>query len=150
MKPQGANIMKQGYLATALLAGLMGASGMAVAQSTPVPAQPDPAIAGQASTKTPAGVGNPTQRPDGTNPAARDAVKAEARVHNRNDANNPVPKGEATTTVNHQPNAMPQPTGERSRREVSMADRKVKPSFGEKGERPEVPTNPTDKTGTPK
>jgi len=141
--------MKQGFLATTVLAGLMGVAGMASAQTTSIPAQPDPAVAGQASTKTPAGVGNPTQRPDGSNPASRDAVKSEARVHNRNNANNPVPKGEATTTVNHQPNAMPQPTGEMSRSEVSQTGRKVKPHFGEKGERPEVPTNPKDKTGTP-
>ncbi|MDM0075314.1 serine/threonine protein kinase [Variovorax sp. J2P1-59] len=141
--------MKQGFLATTVLAGLMGVAGMASAQTTSMPAQPDPAVAGQASTKTPAGVGNPTQRPDGTNPASRDAVKSEARVHNRNNANNPVPKGEATTTVNHQPNAIPQPTGEMSRTEVSQTGRKVKPRFGEKGERPEVPTNPKDKTGTP-
>ncbi|QNK70324.1 serine/threonine protein kinase [Variovorax sp. PAMC26660] len=83
-------------------------------------------------------------------PASRESVKAEARVQNRNNDNSMVPKGEATTTVNHQPNAMPQPTGERSRAEVSQEARKVKPHFGEKGERPEVATNPTDKTGTPK
>ncbi|MDM0107485.1 serine/threonine protein kinase [Variovorax sp. J22R24] len=141
--------MKQGILATTVLAGLMGVAGIASAQTTSMPAQPDPAVAGQASTKTPAGVGNPTQRPDGTNPASRDAVKSEARAHNRNNANNPIPKGEATTTVNHQPNAIPQPTGEMSRTEVSQTGRKVKPRFGEKGERPEVPTNPKDKTGTP-
>jgi hypothetical protein len=146
---QGAIIMKQGYLATTLLVGLMGVSGVAFAQSSSMPAQPDRAVAGQASTKTPAGVANPTQRPDGSDPASREAVKAEARAHNRNNANNPVPKGEATTTVNHQPNAIPQPTGERSRQEVSLADRKSKPRFGQKGERPDVPTNPTDKTGTP-
>ena len=58
-------------------------------------------------------------------------------------------QGEATTTVNSQPNAMPRPTGEMSRADVSADARKVKPRFGEKGERPDVPTNPTDKTGTP-
>ena len=141
--------MKQGFIATTVLAGLMGFAGATIAQTTSMPAQPDPAKGGQASTKTPAGVANPTPRPDGSNPASRDAVKAEARAHNRNNANNPVPKGEATTTVNAQPNAMPQPTGEQSRTEVSQQARKVKPRFGEKGERPEVPTNPTDKTGTP-
>jgi hypothetical protein len=51
--------------------------------------------------------------------------------------------------VNGQPNAMQRPTGEMSRGEVSADARKVKPRFGERGERPEVPTNPTDKTGTP-
>jgi hypothetical protein len=141
--------MKQGLIASTVLAGLMGVSGATFAQSTAMPAQPDPAVGGQASTKTPAGVGNPTQRPDGSNPASRAAVKAEARAHNRNNTNNMVPKGEASTTVNGQPNAMPQPTGDMSRTQVSQQGRKVKPRFGERGERPEVPTNPTDKTGTP-
>jgi hypothetical protein len=117
--------MKQGFIATTVLSGLMGLAGIAVAQSTV------------------------TGRPDGSDPASREAVKAEARAHNRNNANNPVPKGEATTTVNAQPNAMPRPTGEQSRKDVSQQARKVKPRFGERGERPEVPTNPTDKTGTP-
>lgn len=143
--------MKQRFVTPALLAGLMGMAGLACAQGTAaIPAQPDPAVAGQASTKTPAGVANPTQRPDGSDPASREIVKSEARIHNRSNATNNVPKGEATTTVNHQPNAMPRPTGERSRTEVSQTGRKVKPHFGEPGERPEVPTNPTDKTGTPK
>ena len=93
---------------------------------------------------------NPTQRPDGSDPASREAVRAEARAHNRNNANNPVPKGEATTTVNDQPNAMPRPhRRDVARRGERRQARKVKPRFGEKGERPEVPTNPTDKTGTP-
>jgi hypothetical protein len=117
--------MKQSFIATTVLSGLMGLAGIAVAQSTV------------------------TGRPDGSDPASREAVKAEARAHNRNNANNPVPKGEATTTVNAQPNAMPRPTGEQSRMDVSQQARKVKPRFGERGERPEVPTNPTEKTGTP-
>lgn len=141
--------MKQGFIASTLLAGLMGLSGATFAQTSSMPAQPDPAKGGQASTRTPAGVANPTQRPDGSDPASRAAVKAEARAHNRNNANNPVPKGEASTTVHSQPNAMPQPTGEMSRTEVSQQGRKVKPQFGERGERPDVPTNPTNKTGTP-
>jgi hypothetical protein len=128
---------------------LMAAAGGAMAQVTSVPAQPDPSVGGEASTMTPAGVANPPQRPDNSLPASREAVKAEARTQNRNNANSMVPKGEATTTVNHQPNAMPQPTGEMSRMEVSQQARKVKPQFGQKGERPEVPTNPTEKTGTP-
>jgi len=142
--------MKQRFVATTVLVGLLGGAGLALAQgSTVMPAQPDPAVAGQASTKTPAGVANPTQRPDGSNPASRETVKSEARIHNRSNATNNVPKGEATTTVNHQPNAFQAPTGEMSRTEVSQTGRKVQPHFGEKGERPEVPTNPTDKTGTP-
>jgi hypothetical protein len=44
---------------------------------------------------------------------------------------------------------MPPPTGDMSRAEVSADARKVRPRFGERGERPDVPTNPTDKTGTP-
>lgn len=141
--------MKQAFIASTVFAGLMGLAGAGIAQTTSMPAQPDPAKGGQASTKTPAGVANPTQRPDGTAPASRDAVKAEARAHNRNNANNVVPKGEASTTVNNQPNAVVQPTGDMTRAEVSQEARKVKPQFGQRGERPEVPTNPTNKTGTP-
>jgi hypothetical protein len=142
--------MKQATFHAAVFAALLGTAGLAAAQATSIPAQPDPSVGGQASTMTPAGVANPPQRPDNTMPASRDAVKAEARAHNRSNATNMVPKGEATTTVNHQPNVMPQPTGEMSRAEVSQTGRKVTPRFGQKGERPDVVTNPTDKTGTPK
>lgn len=86
---------------------------------------------------------------DSSMPASREAVKAEARAQNRNNANSVVPKGEASTTVNGQPNAMPQPTGEMSRAQVSQMARKTKPQFGQRGERPDVPTNPTERTGTP-
>jgi len=141
--------MKQRILHATLLAGLMATAGAAMAQATSIPAQPDPAVGGQASTQTPSGVPNPPQRPDNSMPASREAVKAEARAHNRNNINNPVPKGEASTTVNAQPNAMPRPTGEMSRAEVSQQARKAKPQFGQRGERPDVPTNPTEKTGTP-
>ena len=141
--------MKQRILHATLLAGLMATAGAAMAQATSIPAQPDPAVGGQASTQTPSGVPNPPQRPDNSMPASREAVKAEARAHNRNNINNPVPKGEASTTVNAQPNAMPRPTGEMSRAEVSQQARKTKPQFGQRGERPDVPTNPTEKTGTP-
>jgi len=142
--------MKRALIASTVLTGLMGLAGAGFAQTAAVPAQPDPAKGGQASTKSPAtGVANPTQRPDGSEPASRAVVKEEARAHNRNNANNPVPKGEASTTVNNQPNAMPAPTGETSRAEVRADARKVKPAFGQKGERPDVPTNPKEKTGTP-
>ena len=113
--------MKHGIFHATLLASLMAAAGAAMAQATSIPAQPDPAVGGQASTQTPSGVPNPPQRPDSSMPNSREAVKAEARAHNRNNANNLVPKGEASTTVNAQPNAMPQPTGEMSRAEVSQA-----------------------------
>ncbi|RZL86521.1 MAG: serine/threonine protein kinase [Variovorax sp.] len=118
--------MKQGLFATTVLAGLMGLASASFAQA---PGKLD--------------------RPDGSNPASREAVKAEARAHNRNNTDNVVPKGEASTTVNGQPNAMPSPIGMNSRSEVSAEARHVKPRFGERGERPSVPTNPTDKTGTP-
>jgi hypothetical protein len=113
--------MKQGLIHATLFAGLLGV----------------------------AAIGNAQTVDNSSMPASREAVKAEARAQNRNNANSLVSKGEATTTVNHQPNAMPQPTGEMSRAEVSQQARKVKPQFGQKGERPEVPTNPTEKTGTP-
>ena len=48
---------------------------------------PIPPRAGRQSTKQPMGdTANPTQKPDGTNPASRDAVKAEARAQNRNNS----------------------------------------------------------------
>lgn len=138
------------FQATAM-ASLLAIGGLAFAQgTTSVPATPDPAKGGQASTKTPAGVPNPTQRPDGSAPASREAVRAEARAENRNNANTMTPKGEASTTVNNQPNATPRPTGEVSRAEVRQDAKKQTPKFGQTGERPEVPTNPTDRTGTPK
>ena len=88
--------MKQRLVATTVLVGLMGCAGLAMAQgTTAMPAQPDPAVAGQASTKTPAGVANPTQRPDGSNPASREMVKSEARIHNRSNA--PVTRPERST-----------------------------------------------------
>lgn len=121
----------------------------AASQTASVPAAPDPAIGGQASTKTPAGVSNPTQRPDGTNPLSRDVVKSEARAEHKNTANTNLPKGEATITVNDQPNAA-QPTGAMTRAEVKPTNSELKPQMGKKGERPDVPTNPQEKTGTPK
>ena len=136
-------------LRATVLAALLATASFAMAQTTSIPAQPDPSVGGEASTMTPAGVANPPQRPDNSAPMSRDSVKAEARAHNRNNANNPVPKGEASTTVNAQPNAMPQPTGEMSRAEVSQMARKTKPRFGQPGERPDVPTNPSERTGTP-
>lgn len=132
-------------VAAALLWSLSNAS---FAQTTAVPAGPDPAKAGQASTKTPAGVANPTQRPDGSNPASREAVKSEARAENRSPANTVVPKGEPSTMTNNQPNA-PQSTGAMSRAEVKPSKNELKPQAGVKGERPDVPTNPKEKTGTP-
>ncbi|VWX59390.1 conserved exported hypothetical protein [Burkholderiales bacterium 8X] len=142
--------MKQGLIASTVLAGLIGMAGAAGAQTTSMPAQPDPAKGGQASTKTPSGVANPTQRPDGTNPASREMVKSEARAENRSPANSMVPKGEASTTTNNQPNATPM-TGAMTRTEVSADARANRsPQAGQKGERPDVPTNPKDKTGTPK
>ena len=125
------------------------ASTPAIAQTTAVPATPDPSAAGQASTKTPAGVPNPTQRPDGSAPASRESVKSEARAENKNSTNPVVPKGEPTTMTQGQPNAA-QPTGARTRAEVRPTRDELKPQAGKKGERPDVPTNPTDKTGTPK
>lgn len=135
---------------TAALAGLLVVASTSIAQTTSVPAAPDPAKGGQASTKTPAaGPANPTQRPDGTNPTSRETVKSEARVENRSPANTAVPKGEPSTMTNNQPNAA-QRTGAMSRGEVKPTRNELKPQMGAKGERPDVPTNPGEKTGTPK
>ena len=140
--------MKQGLIAIAAVIGLLSHTGAPLAQTSAVPATPDPAKGGQASTKTPAGVANPTQRPDGSNPASREAVKSEARTENRRPANPKVPKGEPSTMTNNQPNAA-QPTGAMSRAEVKPSKTDLKPQAGVKGERPDVPTNPKEKTGTP-
>jgi len=141
--------MKQPMLAIHCLTGLLVLSGSALAQTTAVPAAPDASVGGQATTKTPAGVANPTQRPDGSDPASRAAVKSEARMENRNTANTTVPKGEPSTMTNNQPNAAQQ-TGQLTRAEVKPTPNELKPQKGKKGERPDVPTNPTEKTGTPK
>lgn len=139
--------MYQGIIVTAFV-GLLGLSSVTLAQTTAVPAAPDPAKGGQASTKTPSGVANPTQRPDGSKPASREVVKSEARTENRSAANTTVPKGEPSTMSNNQPNAA-QPTGALSRADVKPSTSDLKPQAGAKGERPDVPTNPKDKTGTP-
>ena len=134
--------------ATAAFLSLLGFANASLAQTAAVPAAPDPAKGGQGSTKTPAGVANPTQRPDGSNPASREAVKSEARYENRTPANTTIPKGEPSTMTNNQPNA-PQSTGAMSRAEVKPDKNELKPQAGVKGERPDVPTNPKEKTGTP-
>ena len=131
------------------VAALVVASSSVLAQTTAVPAAPDPAVGGQASTKTPAGTPNPTQRPDGTTPISREGVRSEARMENRNNTNTLTPKGEATTMTNGKPNA-PQAVGAMSRAEVKPTSRELKPQAGKAGERPDVPTNPTAETGTPK
>lgn len=141
--------MKTPLLPTTLFAALLTVSSFAIGQTTAVPATPDAAKGGQASTKTPAGVPNPTQRPDGSAPIARDDVKSGARMENRSSANTATPKGEPSTMTNNQPNAA-QPTGALTRADVKPTSQELKPQAGRTGERPDVPTNPTEKTGTPK
>ena len=130
-----------------IIASLFAAGGIASAQTTSVPAT-EPEIAGQASTQTPVGVPNPPQRPDQSMPNSRANVRAEAAVHNKSPANSNTPGGEASTTRNHQPNATER-VSQMTRGEVRQDALKTKPRFGQKGERPEVPTNPKDATGTP-
>ena len=125
-------------------AGLLAAASLAQAQPT-IPAT----RSGEASTQTPAGEPNPTQRPGYGVPEDRSAVRNEAVMNNRNPATTPVPgSGEASTRVMSQPNATP-PVGMNTREEVRQgALHQVRP-FGDKGERPNVPTNPRNSTGTP-
>lgn len=139
--------MNRTLIRSAVLASALGA--VAAFAQTPQPVMP-PSTAGQASTESRSGVPNPTQRPDGSMPASRDAVKSEARVQNRNPANTNTPNGEASTRMNNQPNVMPPPMSGTTRAEVRQDAVKPKPQFGQKGERPDVPTNPKDATGTPK
>ncbi|CAN5770845.1 hypothetical protein BH11PSE13_BH11PSE13_32370 [soil metagenome] len=112
-------------------------------------AAPDASVGGQASTKTPAGVPNPTQRPQGAMPNNREAVKAEARMDNKSPSNTKTPRGEASTMTNGVPNATPA-VGAMTRSEVKPSTRQLNPQMGKVGERPDVPTNPPEKTGTPK
>ncbi len=130
-----------------LIASLMAAAGIASAQTTSVPAT-DAGVAGQASTQTAAGVPNPPQRPDGSMKNARANVRAEPAAQNKNPASSNTPGGEPSTMRNNQPNATPQASA-LTREEVRQSALKVKPRFGEQGERPEVPTNPKDGPGTP-
>ncbi|MDM0032281.1 hypothetical protein QTI33_09085 [Variovorax sp. J22P271] len=69
-------------------------------------------------------------------------------MEHKNSANTNLPKGESSTTINNQPNPA-QPTGAMSRSEVKPTRNELKPQMGKAGERPDVPTNPKDKTGTP-
>jgi len=109
-----------------------------------------PATSGEPSTESPAGVPNPTQRPDGTNPASRGAIKSEARAQNKNPANSDTPMGQASTMRNGQPNATPQPKSGKTRDEVRNSAAQNRQPMGVKGEKPNVPTNPSTNDGTPK
>ncbi len=70
-------------------------------------------------------------------------------MDNKSPANTQTPRGEPSTMTNGVPNAAP-PVGAMTRAEVKPTARELKPQLGKVGERPDVPTNPTDKTGTPK
>lgn len=129
-------------------AGVLAAASLAHAQSNPatVPVMK----AGEASTQTPAGEPNPTQRPGVGMPADRAAVRAGAVMNNQNPSTTAVPpSGEASTRVMGQSNATP-PVGQRTREEVREGAKHTPRPFGATGERPDVPTNPTTYTGTPK
>ena len=130
-----------------LLFSVLIAAGTASAQPA---ANTVPATSGQPSTESPAGVPNPTQRPDGSMPASRSAIKAEARAQNKNPANSDTPMGEASTMRNGQPNATPRPKSGISRDEVRNSAAKNRQPMSVKGERPDVPTNPSTNDGTPK
>jgi len=123
---------QQQVISSAVLAALLAVTGTTFAQ------RPDPV--------------SPSANVSETVPASREAVRAEARIHNRTPANSLSPGGEASTTVNSQPNMMPTPISDTTRAEVRQQTYKERPHFrgGEKGERPDVPTNPAHETGTPK
>ena len=141
--------MTQRLVKIAALSGALAFASASFAQSTSMPAQPDPSRGAEASTMTPSGAVNPPQRPDNSSPNSRAAVRSEARAENRNNANSLVPKGEASTTTAGRPNA-PAPTGAMTRAEVRPTPGELKPQMGQRGERPDVPTNPKNATGTPK
>lgn len=140
--------MKQTTFSVLVAAGLIAAGASVSAQTTSVPAT-QPGVAGQASTMTPSGVPNPPQRPDNTQPNSREGVRMGAQWNNHNQANTNTPAGEASTMRNNQPNATPQ-VGQRARAEVRQETQHRARPFGATGERPDVATNPTNSTGTPK
>jgi len=109
-----------------------------------------PSTSGQASTESQSGVPNPTQRPDGSMPASRSAIKSEARAQNKDSANSDTPMGQASTMRDGQPNATPQPMSRTTRQEVRQTARQTRRPMGVKGEQPNVPTNPPTADGTPK
>src|SRR4051812_30655720 len=76
-------------------------------------------------------------------PATRTDVRDEARANNKSPANTLTPAGEPSTVTNHQPNVQPVPISNTTRAEVRQETLKTKPRLigGEKGERPDVPTN---------
>ncbi|VWX61138.1 conserved exported hypothetical protein [Burkholderiales bacterium 8X] len=121
------------------------AAAAATAQTTVAPASGN--VGGQASTQSTTGVPNPTQRPDGTMPAARADVKSGARMEAHDPKTSMVPKGQASTVVNGQPNATP-PVGGVSRAEVKAETRQAAAaSRTGPGEKPAVPTNPQGPAG---
>ncbi len=133
-------------LSTLFAAGLLAASAGAMAQATV------PATQGQASTMTTTGVPNPTQRPEGTMPAQRDNVRAEAKANARMQNNTTTPSGQASTMMNGQPNKTPS-VNQKSRAEVradTKAEMRARPMGP--GEKTAVPTNPqgAQPGGTPK
>src|SRR5690606_6180422 len=97
----------------------------ASAQSNTMPTAP---AVGEGSTMSRGGEPNPTQRPDGSDPAMREAIKGDARVENR--SHNPAtPRGEPSTMQGGQPNANPEPTG-------AVPRTGVQPGSGQVGELP--------------
>lgn len=91
----------------------------------------------------------PAPAPDGSLSNSRAQVRAEAVLQNKNPGNSNTPGGEASTTRNNQPNATER-TSQLTRGEVRQETLKTRPRFGDhKGERPTVPTNPKNMTGTP-
>ena len=81
-------------------------------------------------------------------PNSREAVKSEARMAPRNTATTTTPTGEPSTMTKGVPNAPPV-VGAMSRSEVKPTPRDLNRQAGQVGERPDVPSNPTNSTGTP-
>lgn len=132
-----------------LSVGLIIFASASMAQPAAVPATGN--VAGQASTQTQAGVPNPTQRPSGAMPNTRADVKAGARAESRMPDTSKVPRAEASTMVDGQPNAA-KSVNERSRASVRSEARtptkqnKTGMAVGTSSQ----PTNPGDGSGTPK
>jgi hypothetical protein len=122
---------QQQLISSALLAGMLALSGTAAMAQKPDPVRID---------------GNAAA------PQTRAEVRAGAQANNHSPANTLTPAGEPSTMTNDQPNMTPLPVSDTTRAEVRQQVLKTKPHLvgGEKGERPDVPTNPKHETGTPK
>jgi hypothetical protein len=135
------NILSKSLISSVFVAGLI-AAGAVSAQ----PATQQPLPAGDTAT----GLTKETQRPDGTAPVSREAVKAETRAAVRTPGA-ALPAGDSKTVGGMKAQQTPRGTSGMSRAEVS-SEAKSTPMAGARGEqrpRQSSPTNQKNNSGAP-